>query len=218
MIKNVLFDLDGTLTDPGLGITNSIMYAFRKLGFEVPEREKLYKYIGPPLIDSFKADFGMSDELARTTLYTYREYFSTKGLFENEPYAGIDVQLKKLNDAGCKLYVTTSKPEQFAVRILEHFGLAEYFTIICGASMDEKREKKADVIRYTLERAGKENESSDSVMVGDRYADIVGARETGLKSVGVLWGYGSADELENEHPDAICPEMSELAETILRLQ
>ena len=207
MIRNLLFDLDGTLTDPALGITNSILYALEKMGKPLPPREELYKFIGPPLIPSFQKFLGMTAEEAALALATYREYFSVSGLFENDPYPGIADALAELKAAGLRLYVTTSKPEPFAVRILEHFSLDGYFDRICGASMDEKRVSKADVIRYTLETNGLVGEEAESMMIGDRCHDIAGAKETGLASLGVLWGYGSRDELAEAGADYIADDI-----------
>lgn len=194
MYKTVLFDLDGTLTDPGLGITNSVAYALKKYGIEVEEREKLYSFIGPPLNDSFKKYYGFSDEKAMEAIMYYREYFSDKGIFENEVYDGIKELLRRVKASGRKIILATSKPEKFALRILEHFELTEFFDVVAGASMDEKRNKKGDVIKYALEKGCLTPE--DAVMIGDREHDILGAQENGIDTIGVLYGYGSRDELE----------------------
>lgn len=194
MYKTVLFDLDGTLTDPGLGITNSVAYALKKYGIEVGEREKLYSFIGPPLNESFKRYYNFSDEKAMEAIEVYREYFRSKGIFENEVYDGIRQLLRKIKASGRKVVLATSKPEEFALRILEHFELTEYFDVVAGASMDEKRNKKGDVIKYALEKSGLTSESA--VMIGDREHDIFGAQENGIDTIGVLYGYGSRDELE----------------------
>lgn len=193
MYDYIFFDLDGTLTDPSLGITNSIMYALRKMGREVPERESLYRFIGPPLVPAFRSFLGMTEEEAQDALRLYREYFADRGIFENTPYDGIAEVLGRLCSNGKKLCVATSKPELFAGRILEHFGMAQYFTLVCGASMDEKRVEKADIISYAIERLGIEKDGV--IMVGDRHHDIEGAAKCGIPSVGVLWGFGSREEL-----------------------
>ena len=195
MYQIVLFDLDGTLTDPGLGITNSVMHALKKWGIEVKERESLYRFIGPPLQDSFMQYYGFSAEDAETSVAYYREYFREKGLYENEVYPGVEKLLTDLKAAGKTLAVATSKPEEFAIRILKHFGLDGYFDVIAGATMDSSRSKKADVIAYCLERLGV-TELSGVVMVGDREHDIIGAKKVGVDSIGVLVGYGSREELE----------------------
>lgn len=194
MYKTVLFDLDGTLTDPGLGITNSVAYALKKYGIEVSDREKLYSFIGPPLKDSFKKYYGFSDEKAMEAIMYYREYFSDKGIFENEVYDGIKELLRRVKESGRKIVLATSKPEEFALRILEHFELTEFFDVVAGASMDEKRNKKGDVIKYALEKGCLTPE--DAVMIGDREHDVLGAQENGIDTIGVLYGYGSRDELK----------------------
>ena len=194
MYKTILFDLDGTLTDPGLGITNSVAYALKKYGIEVENRQSLYSFIGPPLNDSFKKYYGFSDEKAMEAIWCYREYFADKGLYENEVYDGIEQLLQRIKNSGRKIVLATSKPEEFAVRILEHFDLMKYFDVVAGASMDEKRNKKGDVIKYAMEKGG--FTSDGAVMIGDREHDVFGAKENGIDTIGVLYGYGSRDELE----------------------
>lgn len=194
MYKTILFDLDGTLTDPGLGITNSVAYALKKYGIEVENRQSLYSFIGPPLNDSFKKYYGFSDEKAMEAIWCYREYFADKGLYENEVYEGVEQLLGKIKESGRKIVLATSKPEQFAERILEHFDLIKYFDVVAGASMDEKRNKKGDVIKYAMEKGG--FTSDGAVMIGDREHDVLGAKENGIDTIGVLYGYGSRDELE----------------------
>ena len=194
MYHTVLFDLDGTLTDPGLGITNSVMYALEKWGIEVEDRASLYRFIGPPLQDSFMQYYGFSAEDAEKSVAYYREYFRDKGLYENEVYPGAEKMLAGLKASGRKLAVATSKPEEFAIRILKHFQLDGYFDVIAGATMDSSRSKKADVIAYCLEKLNV-SDLSGVVMVGDREHDIIGAKTVGVDSIGVLVGYGSREEL-----------------------
>lgn len=196
MYNIIFFDLDGTLTDPGMGITNSVAYALNKWNIEISERSELYKFIGPPLIDSFMNYYGFSKEEARQGVKYYREYFATKGLFENEVYDGVADLLTELKNSGKKLVIATSKPEKFTLEILEHFDLNKYFDFVAGASMDETRTKKDQVIAYALEKLGIKD-VSDVLMVGDREHDIFGANAHGLDSIGVLYGYGSREELEN---------------------
>lgn len=211
MYQYALFDLDGTLTDPSLGITNSIMHALSKMGREIPSRESLYRFIGPPLVPAFREFLGMTPDEAEQAVVFYREYFSVTGLFENTPYDGIAELLAKLKERGVILAVATSKPERFAAQIIEHFGLAEYFTLVCGASMDSSRSKKGDVIAYALGKLGLTDEDKPSVlMIGDRHHDIEGAKENGLASAGVLWGFGEETELKNAGADAITHDMNEL--------
>lgn len=195
MYSYLLFDLDGTLTDPGLGITNSVMYALRKFDISVSDRASLYKFIGPPLRDSFELFFGFSPEKSELAVKYYREYFSTQGLFENEVYGGIPELLRELKHQGKTLVVATSKPEKFAVEILRHFGLYDYFDFVAGATMDGSRDRKADVIRYALESCHI-SDKSPAIMIGDRKHDILGAKDNGLQSIGVLFGYGSREELQ----------------------
>ncbi len=212
MVKYVLFDLDGTLTDPSLGITNSIIYALEKMGLEIPPREELYRFIGPPLIPAFQSFLGMTEKEARNALSLYREYFAEIGLFENKPYQKIAEALSKIKKSGKHLAVATSKPEEFAARILEHFELDGYFDMICGATMDESRTEKTDVIKYTLEAL--RTSPDECIMVGDRKHDIKGAEANNMRSVGVLWGFGSREELENAGANFIVSNPEDLANII----
>ena len=192
----MLFDLDGTLTNPGLGITNSVAYALKKYGIDVKDRTELYKFIGPPLLNSFQDYYGFSEEQAALAVEYYREYYQKTGIYENYVYEGIPELLKELKAEGITLLVATSKPEPFARLIMEHYHLADYFTYIAGATMDNKtRVKKADVIRYAMQNCEAEDKKK-LVMVGDRKHDILGAKEVGIDSVGVLFGYGDREELE----------------------
>ncbi len=191
--ENYLFDLDGTLTDPALGITNSILYALEKKGYPTPPREDLFPFIGPPLVDSFRDYCGISTEDARVMVDIYREYFSTKGLYENVVYENIPSVLKALQDRGIRLFVATSKPEHFAKQILNHFDLSKYFTFIGGSTLEETRTKKEDVIHYVLDR--NQLDPSKTLMIGDRIYDVEGAHHCGLSAVGVLYGYGNKEEL-----------------------
>lgn len=208
-----LFDLDGTLTDPGLGITNSILYALGKMEAPIPKREALYPFIGPPLLDSFRKYCGMSEADAARALSLYREYFSVQGLFENEVYPGIPAMLARLADAGARLCVATSKPEPFARRILDHFDLAKFFSFSGGSGLDGARGKKSDVIAYVLAETGAS--SPDAVMIGDRLHDVEGAAACGLPAVGVLWGYGSRRELTDAGAAAVAATTDELEEILI---
>lgn len=195
MYNIVLFDLDGTLTDPGEGITNSVAYALDKFGIEVIDKTTLYNFIGPPLVDSFMKYYGFNKEDALLAVDYYREYFGVTGIFENQVFDGIPELLEGIKKSGRKISLATSKPEQYAVRILEHFDLLKYFDFVGAATMDETRSKKADVIKYTLDSLGVVDKSK-VVMVGDRHHDIKGAVQNGLDSIGVLFGYGNQEELE----------------------
>ena len=216
MFHTILFDLDGTLTDPGEGITNSVAYALKHYGIQVEDRKSLYPFIGPPLHESFIGYFGMSEETALEAVEVYREYFSVKGLLENRPYEGIEDLLKRLKEAGKRLIVATSKPEGYSVRILEHFGLAKYFDLICGALMHPpKGYGKADVIQDALNRSNI-TELNGIVMVGDRLHDVEGAHKIGIPAIGVLYGYGSRVELENAGADHIAEDICALGELLLK--
>ena len=208
-IKNVLFDLDGTLTDPAEGITNALMHAQRRLGRAVSRREELYVFIGPPLIETFMSEWGLTRAEAEQALVYYREHFATKGLFENVPYPGIAACLEGLRAAGLRLYVATSKPEPLSLRILEHFGLLPYFEAVAGSTLDEQRTKKGEVIAYALETY--HLDPSETVMVGDRKHDVIGARENGIPCIGVLYGYGSREELTEAGAAALVADVDELS-------
>ena len=191
----VLFDLDGTITDPGEGITNSVAYALDKFGIEVTDRKELYKFIGPPLYESFEKFYGFSHEDALKAVDIYREYYRPKGIFECYVYDGIVELLKRLKDEGKTVIVATSKPEGFARQIMEHFDLTQYFTYIAGATMDGSRILKADIIDYALKTCGV-TDLTGVVMVGDREHDVFGAQKIGVDSIGVLFGYGDRAEHE----------------------
>lgn len=216
-MKNIfLFDLDGTLTDPGMGITNSVAYALAQYGIQVEDRTVLYPFIGPPLRESFMKFYGFSEEKAEEAVWKYREYFSDKGLFENEVYPGIKEMLGGLKNAGARLFVATSKPTGYSKQILDHFELSEYFEDIQGSTMDGSREKKADVIAYLL-NVNHIQEKEEVIMIGDRRQDIDGAKENGLDSCGVLYGYGSRDELEEAQADYIAENVEELGKILAEL-
>lgn len=193
MKRYIFFDLDGTLTDPMLGITSSVQYALAKFGISVRYLKELIPFIGPPLAQSFQQFYGFSEEQAKEAVEYYREYFSPKGIFENEIYPGIPQLLRALYDTGFDLAVTTSKPRVYAERILKHFGIDEYFTLVAGSELDGTRVKKDEVIRYALDAYGIEGKKA--LMIGDRMHDMEGAAACGVESVGVLYGYGSREEL-----------------------
>lgn len=200
-----LFDLDGTLTDPAVGITNSVMKALERFGISVNDRSELYPFIGPPLDYSFKTFYGFSEENAVLAVKYYRENYSVNGLFENEVYNGIPELLSELKARGIVLAVATSKPYEFTVRILERFGLIEYFDLIGAATMDGTISKKEDVIKTLLDKMVLKDKST-ILMVGDRYHDIEGAKANGLNSAGVLWGYGTEEELLKAGADYLVKE------------
>ncbi len=194
MYRAALFDLDGTLTESGPGITRSVAYSLQKFGITETDQKKLDRFVGPPLIDSYMRYYDLSYDQAKQAVVFYREYYETKGLFENRVYDGVEEMLRTLRDGGVRCVVATSKPKQFAVLILEHFGLEDYFSRVAGASMDESRTDKGEVIAYALEKAGIAP-GERTIMVGDREHDVLGAKRNGLPTVGVLYGYGSREEL-----------------------
>lgn len=206
----LMFDLDGTLTEPAEGITNSVMYALKKFGIEPPERRELYKFIGPPLIQSFEEFCGFSRDKATLAVKYYREYFAEKGIFENRVYDGIFELLTKLKEHGKRLIVATSKPQQFAERILKKFNLYCFFEYVCGATLDETRTKKSEVIEHILKQLNV-SDRSRIVMVGDREHDILGATKNGVDSIGVLYGYGSRKELESAEATYIAGTVEDLS-------
>ena len=214
MYNIILFDLDGTISDPGIGITNSVAYALEKFNIKVKERTELYKFIGPPLQDSFEQVYGLKEKECENAITYYREYFKERGLYENELYDGMEQLLKDIRNAGKKIILATSKPEKFAVEILEYFKIEQYFDMIAGATMDSSRSKKADVIAYALKESGIEDLSS-VVMVGDREHDIFGAKENGIASIGVLYGYGDREELQNAGALHIVETVDELKDLLL---
>ena len=200
MHQTVLFDLDGTLTDSGLGITNSAMYALAHMGRAVPPREELYCFIGPPLYDSFLDRFGMNEAEVQEAVALFRTYFAEKGLFENEVYRGVPEMLRALKQAGFRLVLATSKPEKWAVPIMEHFGLAEVVPEMAGSTTSPERATKDRVVAYALKKFGIDPHTA--IMVGDREHDVLGAKVNGIPTVGVTYGYGSREELMNA--GAVC--------------
>lgn len=213
MWKTVLFDLDGTLTDSAPGITNSVAHALAHFGIH-EEPGNLLKFIGPPLNESLPEFYGFSPEQTAEAVAVFREYFVEKGWSENAPYPGIGELLQDLQRAGLRLMVATSKPEVQAVRILKHFGLADYFERICGAPQgNEDGARKASVIRRALSYV--ENDTSSVVMVGDRRHDVAGAHEAGVPCIGVLYGYGGREELEKAGAELIAEDLAALKSCLL---
>lgn len=210
----VLFDLDGTITESGDGIVNSIEYALKAYGITDYKRADLYKYLGPPLIDTFKNEFKFDHLKAVEVVEKFREYFRETGIYENKLYNGIEALLKRISESGRKVILATSKAEVFAVRILEHFNIINYFDIVAGSELDGSRIRKADVIKYALLKGGISDLDS-VVMIGDRKEDILGAKEVGIDSIGVLYGYGSLEELKNAKAPAIVETVEELGKVLL---
>lgn len=191
----VLFDLDGTLTDSAPGITSSLARMFASIGQPVPSPAQLLEYVGPPLLDSLQSLGGMTEPAARHALAVYREDYAAHGAFDSAVFPGVRGLLQRLHAAGIPIAIATSKPEAQATRILEHFGLAEYFDVITGATDDESRSAKADVVAEALRRLGERGvDLEHTVMVGDRQYDVEGAGAHGLPTILVEWGYGSPAE------------------------
>lgn len=215
MKQYLLFDLDGTLTDPMVGITSSVQYALEKFGIHVRYLKELIPFIGPPLAESFQKFYGFSKEDAEKAIQYYREYYAPKGIFENEVYEGIPEMLAHLTEAGFTLLVATSKPTVFARKVLKHFGMEDYFSFVGGSELDGSRTKKTEVISYILKTCG--IEAKEAIMIGDRRHDIEGGKACGLESVGVLYGYGTEQELTEAGADHIIRTVAEL-EDYLRNQ
>lgn len=209
----ILFDLDGTLTDPKEGITKSVAYALKSFGIEVEDLNTLCKFIGPPLKESFMKYYGMNSEDGDKAVETYREYFKPYGVYENEVYEGIPELLAGLKLSGKKVVLATSKPTVFARTILEHFDLTQYFDVVVGSELDGRRVDKAEVIEYALQLAGV-TDKAQVVMIGDREHDVIGAKKNELASIGVTYGYGSREEHEACEADVIVESVGELARVL----
>jgi phosphoglycolate phosphatase len=200
-METIFFDLDGTLTDPKHGITRSIQYALTKLGREAPAEDELTWCIGPPLHASLAKLVG-SDELADRALLLYRERFADIGIYENAVYDGIEQTLAALADGSRRLFVATSKPRIYATRIIAHFKLDAYFEQVFGSELDGTRVDKSDLLQYAI--AESRVDPADALMIGDRSHDVVGARNNGMRALGVLYGFGSRDELVEAGAHGLC--------------
>ena len=211
-MKYIFFDLDGTLTDPFRGITNSVIYALEKMGRPHGPNEDYRLFIGPPLRESFQIKCGMTAEEAERALALYREYFSPIGIFDNRVYSGISELLEKLKKQGYTMVLATSKPKIYAGRILEKFDLMKYFSGVFGSELDGTRDRKDEVIGYALETLGASPD--DVLMVGDRLHDVLGAKAHGIKAVGVLFGYGTAEELTEAGAAALAGNTEQLYDCI----
>lgn len=213
MKKYILFDLDGTLTDPELGITRSVAYSLEHFNIHVNDLTSLRRFIGPPLMDSYIDFYGFSRENALKAIEKYRERFSCTGIFENRIYDGIPQLLSSLVNKGFTLAIASSKPEIYVKQIAEHFEIAKYFSAICGSELDGRRADKADVIAYALNSFAIPA-SPRAIMIGDRKHDIIGAGKIGLASIGVLYGFGSETELRAAGAQHIAPTVDNLSDII----
>ena len=211
--KNILFDLDGTLTDPKIGITKSVRYALDKMEITVESLDELEIFIGPPLAVSFQDFYGFDEAKTNMAIEYYREYFSVTGLYENEVYAGIKELLELLTkDSKIRLFVATSKPQIFAQQIVDHFGLSSYFEYVCGSELNGTRSAKAEIIGYLLDHFNLNPE--ETVMIGDRKHDIIGAHHQGIASIAVGYGFGSREELVDIQPTYLVQNIQELTQLL----
>ncbi len=214
--NNVIFDLDGTLTDSGRGIKNSVRYMLNRYGFPMESEEQLNRYVGPPLLTSFQTYLGMDEKTAGEAIAVYREYFTTKGMFENAVYEGVIPLLDTLKAQGKRLFIATGKPTVYTLQILEHFHLSHYFDRVCGIGLEETDMGKAQLITQVIKS---ENLiPTTCLMVGDREFDILGAKAVGISSVGVTYGYGTKDELQTAGADFLASSVAELQELLQKIQ
>ncbi|MDR0338134.1 MAG: HAD family hydrolase [Planctomycetaceae bacterium] len=209
---NILFDLDGTLTDPYEGITNSVKYALEKFHIAEANNEKLKSFIGPPLEQSFMEYYGFDKKTAQKAIKYYREYFEEKGMYQNLLYEGIENVLEKLNVQKKNCFIATSKPKIFASKIVQYLQIEKYFNYIAGSNLNGTFIEKEDIIKSVLEKYKLKNDTT--IMVGDRKFDIIGANKNKINSIGVLYGYGTKEELATEKPTYFCNHVNELLQLL----
>lgn len=212
MTDTVFFDLDGTLSNSFEGISGGILYALERLNVPAPPRDSLVSFVGPPLFDEFKRRFDMNDDTAREAVRLYREYYPQKGIYEQTPIDGAEELLRSLHGYGVGVCLATSKPQEYAERILEGFGFTGYFSCVVGASFDGSVSAKADVIALALSKTGSLPENT--LMVGDRFYDVEGAHACGVRCAGVLCGFGTRAELEGCGADFIVERLSDIADIV----
>ncbi len=212
-MKTVLFDLDGTLINSALGITTSTRYALRAFGIEEPDLDNLRCFIGPPLADSFQRYYDFSPEKARQAVEKYRERYNVKGIFECELYQDVETVLKRLRESGYRIAMASSKPEVSCKRILEHFEIADYFDEITGATLDGSRDSKLEVLQEVVRRLSISC-MEDALLVGDTCFDVQGAKEAGMKCLGVSYGFGTREDLLENGAIAVCGSMKEVGDYI----
>lgn len=212
--KVILFDLDGTLSDPKVGITKSVQYALKEMGIIEPDIDKLDCFIGPPLQVSFTEYYNFDEVKTLKAIDLYRERYKEKGMFENELYSDIPLLLKSLKEQGLTLVVATSKLTIFAEQILKYFNIDHYFQLIVGSNLDGTRTSKTEIIQYILKKY-KEHNLSNFIMIGDRKYDIIGANNTEIDSIGVAYGYGSYEELSQSNPTYIAQNVNQLKDILM---
>ena len=210
MYKAILFDLDGTLTDSGEGITKSVQYALEKVGKPEPDLQKLRIFVGPPLLEQFQEYAGIDEETARKAVEIYRERYAPVVIYENELYPGIPEMLSGLKQRGYKLAIASSKPENFVKIVAEYFHIDSYFDEMVGSEPEGRRTNKTEVIEETLKRLGLSEHRDQVIMVGDKEHDVFGARRAGLECIAVSYGYGTEEELKNAHPFKIVNSAEEI--------
>ena len=215
MIKNVFFDLDGTITDSREGIINGFEYALNYFGIKVEDRKYLEKFIGPSLANSFKKEYGFNEEQVAVAIAKYREYYSVIGLKESSLYNGIKELIIELANNGKNVILATAKPETYSTKILENYNIKQYFKFISGATLDGSRGEKGDIIKYALDNLKPIN-LDECIMIGDRHHDIEGAKENNMKSIGVTYGFGSEEELKTAGANYIAHNAEELKNIILK--
>ncbi len=208
---HVFFDLDGTLTDPKEGFVKCIQFALSELNIDLEPDSNLESYIGPPLHETFRKLCG-TDSSAENAISLYRERYANVGLFENEIYEGIHECLEKILKAADSIHVVTSKPTVFSKRIIEHFELDQYFSVVYGSNLDGTLSDKTKLLDHVLK--SESIQSDDAVMIGDRRFDVIGAKNHGIKVLGVLWGYGTEEELKSAGADRLCSHPSEIYDQI----
>ncbi|KMJ57245.1 5'-nucleotidase [Bacillus sp. LL01] len=212
--KIILFDLDGTLSDPKEGITKSVQYALEKMAIAEPDTDKLECFIGPPLQVSFAEYYGFDEMKSKSAIDLYRDRFREKGMFENVLYPNISLLLAALKESGYLLVVATSKPTVFAEQIIKYFNIEQYFQLIVGSNLDGTRSSKTEIIQYILDKYTN-YKHSDFIMIGDRKHDIIGAKNTGIDSIGVTYGYGSLDEIRDAEPTYIAKSVDQLMDILV---
>lgn len=210
--NTVMFDMDGTLSESFTGISGGILYALKKLGYELPLRESLRSFMGPPLFDQFMRQFGMNEETAAEAVRLYREYYPVKGIYEQTIMPGAEETVRSLKERGVTVCTATSKPQKYVEIILKNYGIEKYFDIIVGATFDGKLQSKKDIIARVLELSGKS--PKECLMVGDRCFDIEGAHACGVKCAAVLCGYGSLKEFDSAGADYIINGLSDVLKIV----